>query len=306
MTERPARSVELKNRTSGMKRNSHSPLQLFVGPSTVPILSRRPAATASKLTPWPTVLHPTKRQCQFFGFDEWKCDDRHHVPSTKPTRIVQPTVGTLGERALGVDYGARRIGLAVSVGVHPRTLPVLSGFSCAADAARKVNATAMATVCDTIVVGLPVRLRDGGAHGLQVEQTRTFIAELTAAAPWARIYSLDERLTTHQARDRLKLQPSAAKDSPKQRKIAVDSIAAAILLERYFDDQDSMPVLIQQGSANGCVLPVDRTAAESNGQEREERIGFAEWKQNAMLRAQQNALDLTRTKAKQRPKRKSK
>lgn len=281
---------------------SHAPLQLFVGPTAFPFLSRRPAATVSKRISLPTVLHSTKRQCQFFGFGEWKRDDHHHMPTTKSTRIFQPTVATLGERALGVDYGARRIGLAVSVGVHPRTLPVLSGFSCTADAARKVTATAMATVSDTIVVGLPVRLHDGGAHGTQVVETQTFIAELAAAAPWARIYSLDERLTTHQARDRLKLQLSAAKDLQKQRRIAVDSIAAAILLERYFDDRDSAPVLIQQGSANGCVLPVDHTATQSDGQERE-RVGFAEWKRNAMLRAQQNALDLTKTKAQQQQQR---
>lgn len=179
----------------------------------------------------------------------------------------------LGERALGVDYGLRRVGLAVSVGVSPRMLTRVEHRKQPAIAASDVAAAAIRTVSDTIVVGLPVDLH--GIEGEQVKATRVFIEELRNAAPWARILTLDERLTSAQARQRL----ADAGVPHDMHHVTVDGLAAAILLERYFDPNDDNVVLVQNGTGS-VELPSAPVAS---------RKGFTEWKQEAMARAQQSA-----------------
>lgn len=194
--------------------------------------------------------------------------------------VPMPPTSRLGERALGVDYGLKRIGLAVSVGVSPRVLPRVEHQNEPEIAALGVAAAAVRTVSDTIVVGLPVDIY--GREGDQVEETRTFIAALVIVAPWARIVTVDESLTTVQARQRL-ADTGVRYDFHDAN---VDSTAAAILLERYFNPNDARPVLVQRGYGSTMRLrpPVV------------DRKGFTEWKEEAMARARQSAAHLQKRK----------
>lgn len=192
------------------------------------------------------------------------------------TRRRNTCFARIGARALGVDYGLRRVGLAVSVGVAPRALPRIDHKRNPAQAAAAVARSAVGTVSETIVVGMPVDAH--GSEGEQVKATRVFLDELVAAAPWATIVSLDERYTTMEARETLEEAGVAREEVP----FLVDSASAVVLLNRYFGEgDDAVAVTVH--------VPTER---ESEGEENagDEFISFAEWKREAMARARANTV----------------
>lgn len=139
---------------------------------------------------------------------------------------------TLG-RALGVDLGSRRIGIACSdagrILASPYSVLERSGES-RRDHTRIVE---IATECeaDCIVVGLPTEL--SGREGIAA---RAAIAESEAlartAAPFGIIVVLhDERMTTAIAQRAL----IEGGVSRKRRKETVDKVAAALILQSYLD-----------------------------------------------------------------------
>lgn len=191
-----------------------------------------------------------------------------------PPRRALPRA-RIGSRALGVDYGLRRIGLAVSVGVAPRALPRVEHRANPAHAAAAVAAAAERTVSRTIVVGMPVDAR--GREGVQVRATRAFVDHLVVAAPWARVVTLDERYTTLEARETLKEAGVPREEVP----LLLDGAAAVVLLNRFFGGEgEEQAVIVQEG--------VGEVVREK---EAVEVVSFAQWKRDAMDRARENAKD---------------
>lgn len=139
-------------------------------------------------------------------------------------------------RFLGIDYGAKRIGLALSD--HSATVArpwkmVPAGGSPAASAealARVIRelTTSLDPELDGIVIGLPRRLN--GDDTDQTPVVRAFAAALEARAALPVVLQ-DERLTSVEAEARL------AEREPdwRKRKALVDAEAAAILLQDYLD-----------------------------------------------------------------------
>lgn len=193
----------------------------------------------------------------------------------------QSVKSRLGERALGVDYGQRRVGLAVSVGINPRQLQPIWHKNNAREAAREVSAAAERTVSSTIVVGLPVDRQ--GREGLQARKTRQFLDALQTYAPWAHIVTLNEQLTTAEAHYRL-----ADRGVQKgNRTHLVDGVAAGILLERFFSDADEeLPQVLQAGSGT----------MEHRVEGGENRKSFAAWRREAMERARVVGSELQRSR----------
>ncbi|OSX76096.1 hypothetical protein BU14_0207s0015 [Porphyra umbilicalis] len=111
-----------------------------------------------------------------------------HSPPPPPSRRF------FGTRALGVDYGLRRTGLASGVGYASRPLPRLT-HGRSPDGAAEAVATAAAGV-RLIVVGLP--LNGAGREGDQCVATRRFVARLVARAPWAAVWLYDERWSSQE------------------------------------------------------------------------------------------------------------
>jgi len=139
------------------------------------------------------------------------------------------TAGVDMTRILAVDYGRRRIGLAVSdpMGLlaHPvRTVVVKSRKR----ALREIVETAERLQVEEIVVGMPVSLN--GSHGPQWQETRQFVAELARelAIP---IRGWDERLTTEAAHRQLR----ELGKKPSREKGIVDQLAAVHILQSYLD-----------------------------------------------------------------------
>jgi putative Holliday junction resolvase len=128
--------------------------------------------------------------------------------------------------AVALDYGRRRIGIAVSTPlgtVHPR--PRLDRTTPAADvqALLRLLADAEATV---IVIGLAHHM-DGKESEMERE-ARAFGAALGAAAGLP-VYGVDERLTTEAADAALR----ASAKGWRARKERRDSAAACLLLDDY-------------------------------------------------------------------------
>jgi putative Holliday junction resolvase len=141
-------------------------------------------------------------------------------------------------RALGVDYGRKRVGLALSdpIGMLARpwkTLAVAGLDQQVAALVREVDALAgEADGLGVIVIGLPRRL-SGEAN----EQTAA-VQDLAARLGKRTILPIvlqDERLTSHEAEQRL----SRREKDWRKRKSQLDAAAAAIILQDYLDSRPS-------------------------------------------------------------------
>jgi putative holliday junction resolvase len=140
-------------------------------------------------------------------------------------------------RALGIDYGERRIGLALSdaTGLLASPWKQMTNDANVGGAARRLAAEVRELQLqddglEAVVIGLPKRL-DGTAN----EQTGRVrkLAELLAAEITAPITLQDERLTSHAADELL----AVREPDWRRRKPHLDAMAAAIILQDFLDHQ---------------------------------------------------------------------
>jgi putative Holliday junction resolvase len=139
-----------------------------------------------------------------------------------------PIVG----RALGVDFGTKRIGLALSddLGWFAEPLEVWARRSEAEDLGHIAGLVAQHEA-RRIVVGMPLRLHDQGV-GPSALLAQAFVDALRARIPAeVPIDTRDEGLTSWAAEERMK----AKGLSPKERRAWVDAYAAAVILQEDLD-----------------------------------------------------------------------
>jgi putative holliday junction resolvase len=133
-------------------------------------------------------------------------------------------------RLIGIDYGRKRIGLAVSdeLGIATRGIGFVpreddrQAAAVVAEVARREGAAA-------IVVGLPLHAH--GAVGANVRWVRAFTAELAKLIDLP-IHEVDERYSSSEAEEQLR----AEGKWPAAPGLA-DARAAAIVLRRYLDGE---------------------------------------------------------------------
>ena len=132
-------------------------------------------------------------------------------------------------RILAIDYGRRRIGLAVSdaLGVVPQPLATLTRTNRRNDL-RRLRQIARQHGVQRIVVGHPVHL--DGTAGEMVAEAARFAAriEKELALP---VELMDERLSSWEAGEVLK----ATAPSKRKRAGATDHVAAAVILRDYLE-----------------------------------------------------------------------
>ena len=138
-------------------------------------------------------------------------------------------------RGLGIDFGQRRIGLAVSdaTGLLARPWKTITREGDARQVAAAIAREVAALQSDedglaVVVVGWPRRL-SGEPH----EQTRAveaFVGHLRTAID-VPVVLQDERLTSWEAESLLKSREA----DWRKRKPLVDTMAAAIILQNYLD-----------------------------------------------------------------------
>ena len=131
-------------------------------------------------------------------------------------------------RVLGIDYGDRRIGLAMSdaLGLAAHGLPTLENQSEEAvlDALRAIIEEHKV---EQIIVGLPRNMN--GSLGPQARKAKRFADTLRALG--LPVHLMDERLTSERARRVL----SDAGLSRAKRRRRVDRMAAQFILQLYLD-----------------------------------------------------------------------
>ena len=141
-------------------------------------------------------------------------------------------------RVLGIDLGARRIGLAISdaSATLARPLKTIERGSSDESVANALKAALEEIEAELgadeavgcLVVGLPTRL-DGSSNDQTAWTRRT--VELLSARLGLPIVLQDERLSSHEADQRL------AEHEPdwRKRKARLDAAAAAVILQDYLD-----------------------------------------------------------------------
>ena len=135
-------------------------------------------------------------------------------------------------RFLGIDYGTKRIGLAVSNAEATTALPLttLRASGNPAKNAAAVAAQATDQDIDEFVVGLPLNMDE--TEGDQAKLSRTFGAALarTTGLP---VHYHDERLSTATAKELLR----PAELTRKKKKARLDRIAAQVMLQSFLDER---------------------------------------------------------------------
>ncbi len=134
-------------------------------------------------------------------------------------------------RILGIDYGERRVGLAVSDPTHviaqPLTTIIREGSEAWWD---QLAVIIVEQEVEAIVVGYPRTMK--GTSSRQTEAVERFITRLQERESLP-IYRYDERLTSVAARRALQQQGIKT----GHRKEAVDRTAAALILQDYLDSR---------------------------------------------------------------------
>lgn len=131
-------------------------------------------------------------------------------------------------RALGIDLGSKRIGVAVSDGGGKVATPltVLQRSSDANDASA-IAEMAAAEEATVVVVGFPLNM--DGSKGDAALVAEAFARQLEGRGFGVEL--LDERLTTVEAEKRL----IGRGMKGRKRKEVVDKVAAAVILQAYLD-----------------------------------------------------------------------
>ncbi|MFZ0435201.1 MAG: Holliday junction resolvase RuvX [Chthoniobacterales bacterium] len=132
-------------------------------------------------------------------------------------------------RALGVDPGSARIGLALSDELGCMAHP-LRTLKASPDSAAEIAAAAEESGSRTIVIGLPRNMN--GTYGPAAEKSRV-LAEAVRQRTSAKVILWDERLTTAAATKRLQ---EAGRNSRDQRGV-IDQAAAVQILQDWLDGQ---------------------------------------------------------------------
>jgi putative Holliday junction resolvase len=132
-------------------------------------------------------------------------------------------------RALGIDFGRARIGLAISDELYLLAHP-LETVPAGRDAIARIAALVLQNKVDCVVVGVPKML--SGKLGPAADEAKAFIEKLRSVIA-CRIVSWDERLTTVAAHRALQ---DAGKKT-KETRGYVDQVAAQMILQGYLDQQ---------------------------------------------------------------------
>ncbi|MHC4139517.1 MAG: Holliday junction resolvase RuvX [Planctomycetota bacterium] len=132
-------------------------------------------------------------------------------------------------RILGIDYGEKRVGLAISspVGFIAQGLPTIERID-GTDYLEELADVIKEKEVDEIVVGLPKNMN--GSIGEKAEEVFVLVETLKSKFNLP-VHTFDERLTTVRAHRAM----TGARMSKKGKKKRVDMIAAQFILQAYLD-----------------------------------------------------------------------
>ena len=134
---------------------------------------------------------------------------------------------------MAIDYGSRRMGLAVSdeLGITAQGLPTLNRTNRRNDFEHLRRAIKQYKVGE-IVLGLPLRM--SGESGIQSGKVEEFAEELRAKFKLP-VHLFDERLTSVEANRVL----DQTRMGDSRRKEVVDQLAAVLILQAFMGSRES-------------------------------------------------------------------
>jgi putative Holliday junction resolvase len=133
-------------------------------------------------------------------------------------------------RIMGIDYGLKRIGIAMTdiLQVVSSPFDIIESVSLKKDAAEIVNIAKNNDV-SCIVIGLPINMN--GTEGKIAMSVRKVVEEIKLISDIG-VATVDERLTTSQAERMLICEANVSR---RKRKSLKDKIAASLILQTYLD-----------------------------------------------------------------------
>jgi putative Holliday junction resolvase len=163
-----------------------------------------------------------------------------------------------GSRILALDYGTKRIGVALSdeLGWTAQPLETFERRTLERDIAHILQLVGTHEV-GRVLLGFPLQL--DGREGPAIQAMREFATRLEQGLS-VPLVLWDERMTTKAAEDLL----IAADVSRKKRKGAVDRIAAAILLQSYLASLEPAPAAEAWPEAWSEETAIETTHETSN------------------------------------------
>jgi putative holliday junction resolvase len=135
-----------------------------------------------------------------------------------------------GVRALGIDLGSKRVGIAVSdsSGTIASALTTVHRSKSRRHDHAEIAKIVRVEECEVVVVGLPLSL--DGSHG-PAAKAATIEAKQMASVVGVPVQMYDERFTTATAERHMM---EVGLDA-KQRRLVVDKAAAAVMLQGWLD-----------------------------------------------------------------------
>ncbi|MDD5424302.1 MAG: Holliday junction resolvase RuvX [Candidatus Omnitrophica bacterium] len=132
-------------------------------------------------------------------------------------------------RVLGLDFGEKRIGVAVSdpLGIIAQGVTVIERKNIEEDL-KAINAIISEYGAESIVVGMPINM--DGTKGKSADKVAEFV-ELLKASAGIPVATYDERLSTKESEKFL----ISSDVSRRKRKNVIDKVAAQLILESYLE-----------------------------------------------------------------------
>jgi putative Holliday junction resolvase len=148
------------------------------------------------------------------------------IANSKNPILAFPYLCSMG-RIMGIDYGSKRTGLAVTDPLKMIAQPLEMVYT--ADLKMYLDSYLYEEEVECFVVGLPTNLlgQDTDATG----PVKQFIQALKQAYPDIPVETIDERLTSHEAQQ--SIIASGAKKSQRQNKGLIDAVSASLILQTY-------------------------------------------------------------------------
>jgi putative Holliday junction resolvase len=134
-------------------------------------------------------------------------------------------------RIIGIDYGSKRIGLAVTDPLQIFASPLITVSAGEFD--NFITGYLETNEVDAFVIGYPVQMNN--KPSTSVRYINPFIKKLKKTYPEKHIYLADERFTSQMA-VRTMIE-GGVKKKDRQDKSMVDKISASIILQSFLDNK---------------------------------------------------------------------
>ena len=133
-------------------------------------------------------------------------------------------------RILGIDYGAKRCGIAVTdplqISINPLKVVEPENMLTFLETYLKSE------VVETLAIGWPTH--SDGKETYLTKQITTFLSNFAKLFPNIRIVKVDESFTSSEAKTLIF--NSGAKKKKRKEKSLVDQISAVLIIKRYLED----------------------------------------------------------------------